>query len=439
MAPPLVRGRALARRRIGGLVFIAVILLLVQTAIWLYQKKFTPVITVALQTNTIGNQLSTHADVKIRGLVIGEVRKVQTTGDGATLTLAIDPNKAKLVPSDTLAELLPKTLFGEKEVVLVPPPHSTARPLRNGDVIAQDRSTTAIETQTALTETLPLLKALQPEKLSQVLLALSSSVRNRGNKVGSNASLAAAYFTKLNPRLATAGADLQGLADLSENIEKASPDLVKELDNFAFSSRSVVSQKAALDQFLVTTSQLASTTQSFVQQNEKRFDALANDAVQISQLYASRSSAFPCMLNRIAFQEIEGERVFGGGQPGLHITIEATHDHGGYAPGDEPQYKEKRFFACFGLGKKPIIPFPAYANAQDGYRDSAPAEDPGKGPNGCCQAGPSGPTAGPASEPASEAAWYSSVASPSYTVVRSMPMPQGTTMLDALMLAPLTG
>lgn len=424
MAPPLVKGRALARRRLAGLVFLVVIGLLVQTAVWLYQKRFVDVVEVSLKTGRAGNQLSAHADVKIRGLVVGEVRSIRSEGDTATLELALDPDKVGLVPKDVRAQLLPKTLFGEKQVVLVADGATSGVPIEDGDVITQDRSSTALETETALNNLLPLLKTLRPQELSTFLSALSTAVRGRGDQLGANLALAQAYFARLNPELPAVGSDFRGLADLADNLAEASPDLLAALDNFAASSRSLVDQRTELDAFLASTDDFAGTARDFTKDNEVRLVALSRDSVAPLELYAQHSNVYPCLLDRLAFAEIEGERVFGGAQPGLHITLEVTRDHGGYATGDEPQYKERRNFGCFGLGKTPIRPFPAYANAQDGYDDEAPAEDPNEGPGGCCDT----------------ATWVPQVASsPRADSGRTRSFPTGTTELEALLLAPITG
>jgi virulence factor Mce-like protein len=426
VAPPLVKGRALARRRLSGIVFLIVIGLLVQLAIWMYQKKFVDVVNVSLQTNRVGNQLGVHADVKMRGIVVGEVRKISSEGDGATLELALDPKQP--VPRDVKAQLLPKTLFGEKQVVLVPQGTESvasygSNRLQDGDTITQDRSSTALETETALNNLLPLLRTLRPQEVSSFLTGLSTSVRGRGDQLGGNLAQAAAYLKKINPQLGNVGSDLQGLADFADNLADASPDLLNALDNLAASSRTLVDERAALDGWLASTSDFAATTRSIVKDNESRLVALARDSVAPLNLYASFSNMFPCFINRVAFVETEGERTFGGAQPGLHITLELTRDHGGYAPGDEPQNKETRNFGCFGLGTTPIRPFPEYANSQDGYRDSDPPADPNQGPGGCC-----------------DAAWMAPVAaSPRQDVVRSSSLPTGTTELDALLLAPVTG
>ena len=419
MAPPLVKGRALLRRRLAGVVFLVVLGLLVQLTVALYQKKFTETVDVALETNRIGNQLQVHSDVKVRGVLVGEVKEVSSNGSRARLVLALDPDRVGQVPRNVRAQLLPKTLFGEKEVQLVIPDDASSEHLQDGDVITQDRTKAALETEKALNDLLPLLRSLEPQQLSTTLNALADGLRGRGDRLGQSFASQEAYFRQLNPSLPTLAQDMQGLADLSGTYADATPDIVRTLDNLAFSGRSLVQEKADLDRFLQSTKGFADSAESIVRENQQRFIDLARDSTPSLDLYAAYSDTYPCMLNRIAFSEIEGERTFGGGQPGLHITVEYVQDHGTYVPGDEPKYKESYNAHCYGLGKKPIIPFPAYRNPQDGYRDSDPPESPGTGPKG------------------TEPAWVRPLTDPPAPVARTAAMPAGTSVLDALLIAPL--
>ena len=412
MAAPLVRGRALLRRRAAGVVFLVVIALLVELTIALYQKKFTPTVDVLLQADRIGNQLSKGADVKLRGMVVGEVRSVRSRGAGATLKLALDPKLVDQIPNNVRAQLLPKTLFGEKEVALFFPAKPAAGHLAAGDVITQDRSSTALETEQALNDLLPLLQSLQPQKLANTLSALATALRGRGDQLGANAATAAAYFRQLNPELPILAQDMAKLAELAQHYTETTPDLLRVLDNLAFSSRSLTEERQRFDTFLKTTSAFSGSAQTVLSDNERNLVDLARDSKPSLQLFAHYSGIYPCLLNRIAFAEIEGERVFGGAQPGLHITLELTRDQGGYAQGDQPQYKERRTFGCFGLDPTPVRPFPDYFNPQDGYRDSAPPESPGAGPR----------------------AWAAVASSTPDLVERRTSMPSGSTVMDALLL-----
>ena len=57
----------------------------------MYKKAFTEVARVTLETDTAGNQLQEASDVKVRGVIVGDVREVEASADGATIELAIKP------------------------------------------------------------------------------------------------------------------------------------------------------------------------------------------------------------------------------------------------------------------------------------------------------------------------------------------------------------
>ena len=381
MAAPLLKGTAQLRRYLGGVAFLVVLVGLIGLSIAFYLKSFTPVTMVELKADRIGNQLSVNGDVKLRGLRVGEVRDVKSTGDGATIRLALDKDMAPLVPSNVSARLLPKTLFGEKEVNLVIP-DSPARPIRAGDVIPQDRSETAIETERVLNNFLPLLKALKPEQLSRTLNAVSSALRGRGDRLGNNLAINAAYFREINPELPKLMENFRGLADLGENYADAAPDILRLIDNFSASSRSLVDQREELGTFLSSTATFSRSADDFLRINERNLIKLADESRPSLEVYARYSPQYPCMLNALPKQAILGEKTFGGDQPGLHITLEVIRDQGPYMKGDEPRFGDDRGPTCFGLTGKPIVPFPAYYEPKDGYCDKEEAAEPGV-QNGC--------------------------------------------------------
>jgi virulence factor Mce-like protein len=367
-APTPTGGAALIKRRLAGVAFIVVLALLVTLTVLLYQKAFTPVVHVTLHADRIGNQLSPPADVKVRGLVVGEVRAVRSNGDGATIDLALQPDKVKLIPSNVRAQLLPKTLFGEKYVLLVLPSDPSSAHLKTGDVIPQDRTQTALETEKVLDDLMPLLQSLKPAQLSATLNALSTALRDRGDKLGRNLVAAGAYFKQINPALPTLAADMQGLADFSNNTADATPNLLQVLDNLAASSRNLVQEKSALDTFLSSTTGFAASAQSILAANEQRFIALARDSKPSLDLFARYSPEFPCLLKGLAVYSPIVSNTFGGLQPGLHITLEVNKDNGGYVSGQEPKYRDTRPPYCSGLPHPPV-PAPD-VSFDDGYRTS---------------------------------------------------------------------
>src|SRR3954447_19612382 len=400
MAAPLVRGPAQLRRYAAGVAFLVVLAMLVALSVALYTKAFTPVVSVSLKTDRAGNQLSTHADVKLRGLRVGEVRSIRSSGEGATLELALSKDQAHLIPADVSAQLLPKTLFGEKEVNLIAAADSTARPIRAGDVIPQDRSETSIETERVLNDFMPLLQSLKLAQLSLTLNAVSSALRGRGDRIGRHFAATEAYFRQLNPEIPAMLEDFRGIADVSQSYAKAAPDLLRLVDNSAAASRNIVDQKQELATFLQTTATFSQSADDFLRINDKSLVDLAAQSRPNLQLYAQFSPEYACMLHTLPKQEIVGEKTFGGVFPWLHITLEVAQDQGAYLPGDERKSREARGPTCFGLTGKPVVPMPAYYEPKDGYCDAEEAASPGVTTGNChAPAPPTGLSARAISDP----------------------------------------
>ncbi len=359
---------AVIKRRLSGVLFLGVLTGLVALSVLLYNKAFTPVVEVTLRASTAGNQLSAPADVKLRGLNVGEVREITTTGDGAVIRLALDPEQVDRIPRDVKARLLPKTLFGEKYVDLTVPDGAVAEPISEGDVIPQDRSEVARETEQTLNDLLPLLRTLKPQQVSTTLNAISGALRGRGDQIGANLELVDSYLKEFNPEIATLGEDFRGIADFADNLERATPDIVTLLDNLSELNRNLVDQEQELNTFLTSTTAFAEEMNGFLRENDDRLIRLADDSLPSLQTYAKYAAEFPCLARGLAESEGFIGDTFGGLQPGLHITLEFTEDQGGYRPNrDEPRYRDSRGASCYGL---PDPPKPARdINFQDGFRD----------------------------------------------------------------------
>jgi virulence factor Mce-like protein len=374
--------------RTYGVVFLLVLGLLVALTIAIYNKTFVDVVRVSLETDRVGNQLAPPADVKLRGMIVGEVRSVRSDGEKATIDLALDPATAGLVPADVTARLLPKTLFGEKYVDLQMPARPSGERIAEGDVITQDRSATAIELETVLDNLLPLLRTIQPEKLSATLNAFATALEGRGTRIGENLELVDGYFTRLNPQMGTLQEDITGLADVAEIYADAAPDLARMLRNFSVSSRTIADKAETYAGFLAGAAGFANTTRDFLAENEDRIIRVNAVGRPTLELLAEYSPEYPCLLQGLTQSDDFIGKTFAGGE--LHITLEVVRSRPGYQPGEEPRWGENRGPRCYGLPNPPR-PFPGNT-FRDGTRSSASGSvvpgfdgalaDPGSGRSG---------------------------------------------------------
>jgi phospholipid/cholesterol/gamma-HCH transport system substrate-binding protein len=354
------------RRRILGLAFIVVLVILVSLSILTYQKAFTPIVPVQLQTERAGTQMNQGADVKLRGIIVGDVRAIDLDGDHAVLDLALDPDRVGLIPANVQARLLPKTLFGEKFVDLVIPTVASPQTIRSGDTITMDRSETAIELERVLDNLMPLLRTLDPPKLSGALTALATALEGRGDRLGQNLVTFEKYLGELEPALPTLRQDLRKLATVTDVYDGVAPDVLSTLRNLTVTNNTVTEQKTQLKSFLASTTDFAGTTDQFLTRNGDRLIQVAEVSRPILHSLATYSSMFPCLTKGLADFQKPLEQAFGGGQPALHITIEVVRDNGPYLKGhDEPVFGETAPANCWGLPNPPV-PYPG-GLVRDGY------------------------------------------------------------------------
>ncbi|MGW1915924.1 MCE family protein [Streptomyces sp. NPDC002076] len=343
------------RLRLYGIAFIAVLASLLSLAVAVYQQAFTPVVPITLEADSLGNQLDPRADVKLRGVLVGEVREVHADGTKATLDIAIKPQYVPYIPSDVHARLLPKTLFGEKYVDLVAPARSaqsSARPIRAGDVITQDRTKVGIEVQQLMNDLLPLLRTVRPGELNATLSAFATALEGRGDRIGDNLSRVEGYLRRLNPHLPSLKEDISRFADVAEVYGDAAPDLMRILRNTVTTSRTIVEKKDQLAAGLRSTAALAGTADDFLSENGDRLITLGRVSRPTLQLFARYSPEYPCLLKGLVRQEQASEDAFRGGE--MRITLEAVRPQGAYRPGEEPVYGERSGPNCRGLPDPPV-------------------------------------------------------------------------------------
>ena len=360
------------RLRLYGVVFIAVLALLLSLSVAVYRQAFTPVVRITLEADSLGNQLDPRADVKLRGLLVGEVREVRADGTKATLDIALKPEHVVHIPNDVHARLLPKTLFGEKYVDLVPPEHSSsssARPIRAGDVITQDRTRVGIELQQLMNDLLPLLRTVQPGKLNATLSAFATALEGRGDRIGDNLTRLESYLRRLNPHLPSLTEDIARFAEVAETYGDAAPDLMEILRNTVTTSRTIVEQKDRLAAALNSTATVAGTAEDFLDANGDRLITLGQVSRPTLELFARYSPQYPCLLAGLVRQEKASEEAFRGGK--MHITLEVVRPQGAYEPGEEPRYGERSGPNCRDLPHPPVPG--AGTHLDDGSKKASPA------------------------------------------------------------------
>jgi phospholipid/cholesterol/gamma-HCH transport system substrate-binding protein len=129
-----------------------------------------------------GQGLRVGGDVKLRGVLVGRIQKIERVDGGhCRISLGLFPSDTDQIPANVGAQIRAKTVFGEKWVELLypddpllktPESPSEAR-IAGGDTIPSSRTIDPLEVETILNVALPLLEAIDPDRLSGALTALA--------------------------------------------------------------------------------------------------------------------------------------------------------------------------------------------------------------------------------------------------------------------------
>ena len=345
--------RSTVERRLAGVAFLLVPLLLIWLSVAVYNKRFTKVSWVTLKTASAGSEMHPHADVKLRGVVVGEVREISSDGGVATLKLALQPDKVRLLPRNVSAQLLPTTLFGQRFVALIPPAAPTPARLTAGSVISQDRSANAIELQRVMDNLYPLLTAVQPAELAATLTAVSQALDGRGTELGRTMVELDAYLKKINPSLPALNRDIRELVEVSRDYDEAAPEILQALNDFSYTSRSIVDQRNNLASLYASVTDASQDLSDFLHENSGNFIRLTATSRPTLELLRTYSPELPCTLRMLTDFVPVMDEVLGKGtkHPGLHVNVKTMPSKGRYVPGkDRPRYTDKSGPHCYPVG-----------------------------------------------------------------------------------------
>ncbi len=300
------------RLLVAGVVFLTAIALLVWLSIAIYGKKFESTTDVIVKADRAGLQLAKFGDVRINGVLVGRVDRIEQDGEEAEITLALKPEEAERIPANVSVQILPTTLFGQKFVALVRPDVAEERSIADGDVIPSDRVDTNVELSQVLADLFPLLRSVRPADLNATLNALSTALEGRGNDLGQTMDELGEYIGEIEDHLPTLRQDLIALAEVADAYDLAAPDLLDVLDNVTVTSKTIIEKAADLDVFFSDLTGLARTATRVLGDNEQNLIRMGQVTEPLTDLLAEYSPEFPCLIRGAANYEPILSKTFEG-------------------------------------------------------------------------------------------------------------------------------
>ena len=356
------------RTKALGIVFLALMLTGVWATYGIFTNKFTDYDEVTVKASRIGLQLPENADVKIKGVIVGEVIDYRPTTDGADITLGLYQDRVTQIPADVTASILPKTLFGEKFVSLIVPPEASASAIRAGDVI--ERTELSIEVETVLSDLYPLLRAVRPADLNMTLNAIATALEGRGNQIGESIETLDSYLTRFNPELPALIEDLRLTADVSDTYADVLPEVATILRNTITTTSTLEGREDKLKALFNDVSKFAAVAERFSRDNGDNLVRLGDLSATQLEVFARYAPEYPCLLEGIVGAGKLQAEAFRGFT--LHIVLETLPNQPrAYTAADTPVYADKRGPYCGRLPNppwsqsNPVTQQPDFADGND--------------------------------------------------------------------------
>jgi phospholipid/cholesterol/gamma-HCH transport system substrate-binding protein len=333
-----------------GLIFLALLMAGVWLTYGVFTQKFTSFDTVTLDASTIGLQMPERADVKIRGVIVGEVLGFTATDQGAQVQLGIFPNQMHSIPANVTGAIVPKTLFGEKYVSLVVPNPPAPTSLEPGATIT--RTEVPVEVQKVLADLYPLLRTVQPADINMTLNAISTALEGRGDQLGQDLVTVDRYLKRVNPQIPQIVDDLRLTTQVSNTYADVVPAISQILRNTIKTTGTLEERRGQLQTLFTDVTGFSDTAHDFLKQNGDNIIRLGQVSRPQAALLARYAPEYPCLLGALVNGAKLEAQAFRGFT--LHIVLESLPNQPrGYTAADRPVYADNRGPNCLHMPNPP--------------------------------------------------------------------------------------
>jgi phospholipid/cholesterol/gamma-HCH transport system substrate-binding protein len=283
-----------------------------------YSAAFTPTETVTVTSPRAGLVMETNAKVKYRGIQIGKVEDIAFTGDEAKLTLAINSDEMRYVPSNAPVRIASTTVFGAKSVEFLAPEQPSGTSLRAGAVVQADA--VQLEANTLFQTLMDVLDKVDPIHLNATMSALAEGLRGNGEDFGSTVAGLNQYLAQLNPKLPTVESVLGQTAPVANIYGDAGPDLVTVIDNVPTIADTIVDEQENLNATLLAAIGLANEGSETLEPAADDYIAAIQRLRAPLQVLGDYSPVLGCIVQGVKKGGERGAQIVGGLKPGAMVS-----------------------------------------------------------------------------------------------------------------------
>jgi virulence factor Mce-like protein len=295
--------------------------------------------TVSARLPTAGAALGRGSEVEYRGVLVGSLGKLDREPTQAVLTMDIDPGQLVHIPAGVTVRLVPRSVFGDLYVDLVPP-LTVVGHLHAGDVLAADTTTPSVELNQALDSGYELLTAIQPSKLSATLGSIATALDGRGQELGDLVTRLATYTAEVAPHTSQLIHDITAGGKLSRQIAANSTDLFRVLDDSIALTSTIHQDQPSLVKLLNAGPVVATGTNRLLAANRHRLNTLVHQLAPVIRILGHNEHNLDATVAGLKAFTVGAAKALGQGAY-LKVTAVLSTDfaHGKpYTAADCPHY-----------------------------------------------------------------------------------------------------
>ncbi|MDX5309998.1 MAG: MCE family protein [Rhodococcus sp. (in: high G+C Gram-positive bacteria)] len=278
------------------------------------------------------------AGVQYRGVHVGRLVHHAAGLASSRSTMRLDARALRNIPASVQLRIVPRTLFGDVFLELVPAADPATGPrLRAGTQIPVDTSAEAVQLANLYYTTTDLLRELRPDLLAVTLDAMSQALAGRGESLGRTLDRSVALTEQLGPLIDEGLASAPQLAAVTESMAAATDDLVATQQNAAELSEIALERRDGVARLLRGGAALAADGSTLIAQNTERMIAVVRDGAPVLETFAADTVGLDDTLRHLTTFGDAGARVFATGR--FDITAVADFsDPMPYTAADCPRY-----------------------------------------------------------------------------------------------------
>ena len=288
-----------------------------------------------------GQLLRASSDVKLHGVLVGEVTRIDVARDGsARVAMRMFPDQK--IPDNVGAAIRAKTLFGEKFVALAIPAKPSTTYLRNGSEIPESRTVPPFEVETVLAKAVPVLNAIDPQQFAAALHALAVGFVGNTEQLRRATVQGEHLLTGTERTLPNLERNLVHLRHFASALNQSDTDLLRALDGLTAVGEVLRTHPEEFDATLNNLVPLATNLGDVFTARQSDLGTLAGEGRAVLDQVALRADKLPDLAG--ALDGFLGVWVADLSQsPNWRILVTSAPASGhAYPPGGQPHPEPPR-------------------------------------------------------------------------------------------------